>query len=89
MIESDFVDMVWKALLNQCASDPKQAVRLVMVQKEDVNKAMSVVFRELPISNKGDGVLAESIYKCVEECRNKQADSFEDTLDNWRDSSAA
>jgi hypothetical protein len=54
MKESEFVDMVWKALLNQCASDPKQAIRLVMVQKDDVKKAMSVVFRELPISNKGD-----------------------------------
>lgn len=33
--------------------------------------------------------LAESIYKSAEECRKKQADSFEDALDNWRDSSAA
>jgi hypothetical protein len=45
--EAEFVDIVWQALLNQCACDPKKATRLVMVQKEDVRKSMGVVFGQL------------------------------------------
>jgi hypothetical protein len=42
--KQEFVDLCWKELLNQCASDPDKAIRLVMVTKDDVNKAMTKVF---------------------------------------------
>ncbi len=40
-------DMLWQALLQQCASNPEKAIRLVMVNKEDVTKAVAAVKEKL------------------------------------------
>jgi hypothetical protein len=45
--EKQLTQLVWQELLNKCASDPKKAIRLVMVNKEDVEFACSQVFKRL------------------------------------------
>ena len=45
--EKQLTELVWQELLNKCASDPKKAIRLVMVNKADVEFACSQVFKRL------------------------------------------
>ena len=45
--EKQLTELVWQELLNQCATDPKKAIRLVMVNKADVALACSQVFKRL------------------------------------------
>ena len=44
-MEQAFIELVWTELKKQCASNPKVAVRLVMVNKADVDLAMREVLR--------------------------------------------
>ena len=45
--EKELTQLVWQELLNKCASDPKKAIRLVMVNRADVEFACSQVFKRL------------------------------------------
>ena len=45
--EKQLTELVWQELLNKCASDPKKAIRLVMVNKADVEFACSQVFKRI------------------------------------------
>jgi hypothetical protein len=45
--EKKLTELVWQELLNKCASDPKKAIRLVMVNKADVEFACSQVFKRI------------------------------------------
>ncbi len=40
-------DALWQALLQRCASNPKKAVRLVMVNREDVEVAAVAAWEKL------------------------------------------
>jgi hypothetical protein len=45
--KKQLTELVWQELLNKCASDPKKAIRLVMVNKADVEFACSEVFKRI------------------------------------------
>ncbi len=49
MDRAQFIELAWEALKQQCASDPKKAVRLVIVEHNDVKAAMSKVWDELKL----------------------------------------
>lgn len=57
MEENIFVDLVWREMLNQCAVNPKVAKRLVLVNKEDVEKAMRKVLEKVNVEEKPQEVL--------------------------------
>lgn len=47
MDKNKLIQLAWDELLKQCANDPEKAIRLVMVNKRDVEIAMTNVWNKI------------------------------------------
>ena len=43
---NSLIDKAWKALKEECCSDPKRALRCVMVSREQFEKALRLAMKE-------------------------------------------